>query len=198
MSNPVLVYNDETCRSLATYLFSRTRKLPAVVITHRRDNTGPCIKGPQFQEVLGSLAKVFVLSGGVRRQFNYLLNNFHGIQPSGVRLYLPNMSVNDAPTRHKVWNERKIDTGFDSPEHFMEEIRSLCEARAEFVKSHSHEIGMSFDKADTILFGHKVPPPVTKYPRVSGRKVLTVAPRKPPAPSPEALEALCEKFKTHA
>lgn len=195
MTNPVLVFNDETARSLASYLYSKTRKFPVAVITQRRDNTGPCIKAPQFQDVLGSLAKVYVLSGGIRKQFNYLMENFYGIEPTGVRLYLPNMKSNDAPSRHKVWNERKIDTGFDNPEQFMEEIRQSCAARAEFVKSHPAHDGMSFEKADTLLFGRPKPQPVAKHPRVVGRKVLTLAPRKPTAPSPEALAALCDKFK---
>jgi hypothetical protein len=196
MSQPLLVNTENGCISLVRYLYSRTRKLPVVVITQRRDHTGPCIKGPQLQDMLGPFAKVYTLSGGVQRCFNNLLDNFYGIEPSGVRLYVPRMTNNDYPSRHMVWNEYKI-TDFPAPEEFMAHLRGILQGRAHYKKNHTHQQKLlSPEEADAILsqaapiFKRPLEPVRPRHQR-SGRKVLTIV---RPKPSSEQLQALCEKF----
>lgn len=191
---PEFVNTEAACDSLVRYLYSKTRKLPVLVISQRRDNTGPCVKGPQFQELIGPVAKVFTLSGGALKQFNRLLDNFYGIEPSGVRLYLPRMTSNDYPTRHRVWNELRIDTEFDTPEAFMQSVKKFLYDRVAFFENQKqHSTGtMSFERAERLLFGGtpKSDAPQTVHVR-SGRKVLTVA---KPKPSQEQLSALQQRF----
>lgn len=191
-----LVYTEAGCEQLVRYLYSKTRKLPVLVISQRRDCTGPCVRGPQFQEHIGPLAKVYTLSGGIQKTFNRLLDNFYGIEPAGVRLYVPRMSTNDNPSKHQVWNQFRIDADFDEPEHFMEHVRTILAARANHIATmganHSQKV-MSFAEAERLLF-KKTPPPSTIHHR-SGRKVLTLPRAKP---STEQLEALQQRFKVRA
>ena len=131
------------------------------------------------------------------KPFNRLLDHVYGIEPSGVRMYLPRMTINDYPARHPVWNQFRIDE-FPTRESFIEMLRDICQKRLSYQKTHKHTAHLlSPEEADALLHqmtpalrAEKTPRP-TKY-ITHGRKVLTVS---PPKPSEEALVALCQKFQ---
>lgn len=196
------INTERACFDLVRHLFSPKRKLPAIVVSQRMDKTGPVLSGPKLQEQVGPLARVFTLSGSMLKTFNELLNNVYGIEPAGVRFYYPNMQDHDAVGRHPVWNQRKID---EAPEEVFEAIERTCRKRAKLVQERAKHASYSKSKflskkdADALFrglapeFKTKTDVVPTKHRRL-GRKVLTVKTPQPPAPAPEAIEALLHKF----
>jgi hypothetical protein len=177
-----IVNTEAKAKLLVRHLFSKNRTTPTIVVTWNTERTGPVMSCFEFQEILGDLAKVFLVTGGTLRCFNKLLDNTYGIHPSGVRMYVPRMTQNDVPPRHPVWNQYRIFKEYVSPQEFMHTVRKLCEGRIAYQNSHSHMTKLlNAEEADALLQEAVIPSkeltsPIRprNRPPQSGRRILSL------------------------
>jgi hypothetical protein len=179
---PLLVNNERLLKALVTRLFSTRRKLPILVVSQTAEKTGPVIPLPRLQEAVGPLAAVYGLSGAMLKHFNRHLDHIFGIEPTGVRMYLPDMIRSDRPSRHPVWNQRRVEKiGTDE---FVQLVCDLCVDKRILSPAEADEMSRQAPKDFTNPKKHSVPKPK--------RKVLSA---KIPKPSEEQISALVARFE---
>lgn len=197
MTAPMLIHTETALHGLVRRLYSPKRKVPIIVISTKRDRTGPVIRAPYLQEVVGNYAKVYLIAGGVHRTFNELLDNIFGIEPTGVRIYLPRLKPDDCPVRHRVWNETMIKEGWGTEEAFVGHLYGIVEQRHNYVQKFTCAPETPRSKAEA-LFRPRAEQAVSpeKPKKTRNRKLLCLPPPRPPEVSKDSLIELQIHFSS--
>ena len=111
---------------LCRLLFSSHRQ-PLLVITSslvkgRRD--GPIYPLPAIQEAVAPHAKALWVTGGMVSDFNRAMAE-HGIRPSGIRLYLDGINLNESSAKHRLWLESALLRDGMTVDEFCNEVRDM-------------------------------------------------------------------------
>jgi hypothetical protein len=103
------VSDSTALMDLTACLLDRDRSIAMIVVSNRRSGGEPCVNPERLQAMCKGHAQVYLISATQLGTYNERLQNIFGITPSGMRIYRPQMTMQDHHLRHPIWNENRID-----------------------------------------------------------------------------------------